>query len=621
MAQLNVTELDFFGIRENLKTYLQSQSEFADYNFDGSGLSVLIDILAYNTHYNATLAHLLANEMFIDSAVKRSSVVSISKSLGYNPRSIRSARVDATITITPPLSYTSSVATISKNIGFRGVGSDGNTYTFYPEDDITATKADGTFTFVVTLVEGVRTNNFFTVTADTESGPFELLNKNVDTSTITCRVQTSSSELEVQTFVQDQNIISLTETTRAFFVEENANGLVEVRFGDNVLGKKLTTGNIVTLDYIVSGGAGANGITTLSAKSVILGSSEIISVSSAASYGGAAAQSTDSIRYIAPKFNATKNRAVTAEDYMALIESQYSNINSITVWGGEDNDPPIYGRVFVSIEPLPNSIITESDKTAIARDILKPRGVVGIQPVFVDPTYLYASFNITSRYLKNNTSVSASVIQNTMREYLASYFVNTTAKVKKNFYYSELLELLNSVSPSIFSTNIEMNLHRAYEPFTGENNRISFTYNTTITPNSVRSNLFTTILPSGKQVTCYLRDSYQEDDSLPGGLDLYDEADVLLSSAVGTIDYRAGKILIPSLYINTVYGSDLYLRIYVKPQGSSPDIIMAPVNEDISYTFAISPFANKSLVLAQDTSTISGSGNYISGTIINIIGT
>ena len=621
MAQLNVTELDFFGIRENLKTYLQSQSEFADYNFDGSGLSVLIDILAYNTHYNATLAHLLANEMFIDSAVKRSSVVSISKSLGYNPRSIRSARVDATITITPPPSYTSSVATISKNIGFRGVGSDGVTYTFYPEDDITATKADGTFTFVTTLVEGVRTNNFFTVTADTQSGPFELLNKNVDTSTITCKVQTSSSELEVQTFVQNQNIVSLTETTRAFFVEENANGLVEVRFGDNVLGKKLTTGNIVTIDYIVSGGAGANGITTLAAKSVILGSGEIISVSSSAAYGGAAAQSTDSIRYIAPKFNATKNRAVTAEDYMALIESQYSNINSITVWGGEDNDPPIYGRVFVSIEPLPNSVITESDKTAIARDILKPRGVVGIQPVFVDPTYLYASFNITASYLKNNTSVSASVIQNTMNEYLASYFVNTTAKVKKNFYYSELLELLNSVSPSIFSTNIEMNLHRAYEPYAGESNRISFTYNTTITPNSVRSNLFTTILPSGKQVTCYLRDSYQEDDSLPGALDLYDDTDVLLSSAVGTIDYRAGKILIPSLYINTVYGSDLYLRIYVKPQGSSPDIIMAPVNEDISYTFAVSPYANKSLVLAQDTSTISGSGNYISGTTINIIGT
>jgi hypothetical protein len=621
MAQLNVTELDFFGIRENLKTYLQSQTEFADYNFDGSGLSVLIDLLAYNTHYNATLAHLLANEMFIDSAVKRSSVVSISKSLGYNPRSIRSARVEATIEITPPPSYTSSVATISKNIGFRGVGSDGVTYTFYPQDDITATKADGTFTFVVTLIEGVRTNNFFTVTADTQSGPFELLNKNVDTSTITCRVQTSSSELEVQTFVQVQNIVSLTETTRAFFVEENANGLVEIRFGDNVLGKKLTTGNIVTIDYLVSGGAGANNITALSAKSVILGSGETISVSSAASYGGAAAQSTDSIRYIAPKFNATKNRAVTAEDYTALIESQYGNINSITVWGGEDNDPPIYGKVFVSIEPLPNSVITESDKTSIARDILKPRGVVGIQPVFVDPSYLYVSFNITARYLKNNTSVSASVIQNTMSEYLTSYFVNTTSKVKKNFYYSELLELLNSVSTSIYATNIEMNLHRAYEPFTGENNRISFAYNTTIAPNSVRSNLFTTILPSGKQVTCYLRDSYTEDDSLPGALDLYDENNLLISTAVGTIDYRTGKILIPSLYINTISGTDLYLRIYIKPQGSSPDIIMAPVNEDISYTYAVTPYANKNLVLAQDTSTISGTGNYISGTTINIIGT
>lgn len=621
MAQLNVTDLDFFGIRQNLKTFLESQSEFSDYNFDGSGLSVLIDLLAYNTHYNATLAHLLSNEMFIDSAVKRSSVVSIAKALGYSPRSIRSARVDATIVITPPPSYTSSMATLSKNVGFTGVGQDGASYTFYPEDDVSATKSDGTFTFITTLVEGIRTTNDFTVTADTVSGPFELLNKNVDTSTITSRIQKSSTELEFDVFVQNQNIVSLTNTSKVFFVEENANGLVEVRFGDDVLGKKLTVGNILTLEYLVSGGAGANGTIGLSSKTPIIGSGETISISANAAYGGAEPQSTDSIRFIAPKFNATKNRAVTADDYTALIESQYGNINSITVWGGEDNDPPIYGKVFVSIEPLPNSVITESDKTAIARDILKPRGVVGIQPVFVDPTYLYVSFNITSRYLKNNTSASAATIKNTMAEYLASYFINTTSKVKRNFYYSELLELLNSASTSIYATNIEMNLHRAYEPYTGENNRISFSYNTTITPNSVRSNLFTTILPSGKEVTCYLRDSYIEDTTLQGALDLYDDADSLLSTAVGTIDYQTGKILIPSLYISGISGSDLYLRIYIKPQGSSPDIIMAPVNEDESYTFAVTPYANKSLVLAQDTSSLIATGNYISGTTINVIGT
>jgi len=620
MAQLRVTELDFFGIRQNLKTFLEGQSEFSDYNFDGSGLSVLIDLLAYNTHYNATLAHLLSNEMFIDSAVKRGSVVSIAKALGYTPRSIKSARIDATIVVTPSPSYTATTLTLSKSVGFSGAGLDGGNYTFYPSEDITAQKINGTFSFTVTLIEGKPTRDTFVVASDTTSGPFELLNNKIDTATITVQVQKSSSELETTTFTKSENILTLDGDSAVFFVEENSLGTNEILFGDGVLGKSLTVGNIVKVDYKVSSGAAANGITGVTANSVITGSTETITISGLRSYGGAEAQTTDSIRFIAPKFNATKNRAVTAEDYTALIESQYGNINSISVWGGEDNDPPIYGKVFIAIEPLPNSVITETDKTSIARDILKPRGVIGIQPVFVDPTYLYVSFNITSRYQKKNTSASAATIEATMRSYLSSYFVNTTSKVKKNFYYSELLELLNSASSSIYSTVIELNLHRAFEPYIGDNNRIVFNYNTSITPNTIKSNTFTTVLASGKTISCYLRDSYIEDTSITGNLDLYDDTDTLVSSAVGSIDYTTGKITIPSLYISSIV-NDLYLRIYVKPQGTSPDIILSPVNEVESYTYATTPLVNNSLVLAQDNSSRVADRNYISGTTINIIGT
>ena len=620
MAQLNVTELDFFGIRDNLKEYLKSQSEFSDYNFDGAGLSVLIDLLAYNTHYNATLAHLLSNEMFIDSAVKRGSVVSIAKSLGYTPRSIRSARIDATVTVTPAPSYTENSLTLNKNVAFTGTGIDGNTYVFYPEEAVTALKSGNSFTFSVRLVEGKKATDTFTVASDTVSGPFTLLNGSVDTSTLECIVQKSATELEYTTFTQSENILGITSESNVFFVEENSTAETEIRFGDNILGKSLTLGNIVNISYMKSAGATANGISSVTSRNIITGTSEIITVAGTPSYGGAAAQSTDSIRFMAPKFNATKNRAVTAEDYSALIESQYGNINSISVWGGEDNDPPVYGKVFVSIEPLPNSIITEADKTAIARDILKPRGVVGIQPIFVDPTYLYVSFNITSRYLKNKTSATADTIRATMQSYLASYFINTTSKVKKNFYYSELLELLNSVSDSIYSTNIEMNLHRAYEPYLGENNKIVLNYGVEITPNSVRSNTFTTVLASGKTVECYLRDSFVEDTAI-STVDLYDAAtNTLLSSSVGTVDYSTGKITFPSLYISSVV-NDLYLRVYVKPVGASPDIILVPVNEDNTYTFATSPTYNSSLVLAQDTSSIVAERNYITGTTINVIGT
>lgn len=619
MAQLNVTELDFFGIRQNLKTYLESQTEFADYNFDGSGLSVLVDLLAYNTHYNATLAHLLANEMFIDSAIKRGSVVSIAKALGYTPRSVKSARIEAVITVVPATGFTGTTLTLSKTVAFSGTGPTGSSYTFYPEKDVTVSKVGNSFTFNVTLIEGKRTTDIFTVGTDTTSGPFELLNGNVDTDTITAQIQKSVSELEYTTFTKSENILSINNTSAVFFVEENSYGSTELRFGDNILGKSLTVGNILTVNYIVSSGAEANGVTSVTARSPITGSSEVISINASTSSGGAAAQTTDSIRFIAPKFNATKNRAVTAEDYTALIESQYGNINSISVWGGEDNDPPIYGKIFISIEPLPNSVVTETDKVAIARDILKPRGVVGIQPIFVDPSYLYVSFNITSRYQTKNTSASASTIETTMRSYLASYFLNTTSKVKKNFYYSELLELLNSVSPAIYSTNIELNLHRAFQPYIGDSNRIQLNYNTSITPNTVRSNNFRTVLASGKLVECYLRDSYVENTEV-GTLDLYDSSNTILSAGVGTIDYTNGKITISSLYISSIV-NDLYLRIYIKPSGASPDIILTPVNENETFSYAITAYANNSLVLAQDTSSTIADGDYITGTTINIIGT
>ena len=557
--------------------------------------------------------------MFIDSAVKRGSVVSIAKSLGYSPRSIRSAKMEASISIVPSPSYTGNTLTLNKTVGFTGTGIDGNPYVFYPEQAITAVKSGNSFTFSVRLVEGKMATDTFVVGSDTTSGPFVLLNKDIDTSTIECSVQTSSSELTTTNFTKSENILDITPTSTVFFVEENSTGQTEIFFGDNVLGASLAQGNIVSFSYMKSSGAAANGIASLSTKSVISGTGETVTVSGARTYGGSAAQSTDSIRFIAPKFNATKNRAVTADDYSALIESQYANINSISVWGGEDNDPPIYGKVFVSIEPLPNSIITETDKVAIARDILKPRGVVGIQPVFVDPSYLYVSFNITSRYQKKNTAATAASIEATMRSYLASYFVNTTSKVKKNFYYSELLELLNSASSSIYSTNIELNLHRAFAPYVGESNRIAFNYNTTISPNTVRSNIFATVLASGKTVNCYLRDSYVE-NTTTGNLDMYDDTDTLLSTGVGTVDYTTGKITIPSLYISSIV-NDLYLRIYIKPQATAPDIILVPVNEIETYTYAITPSANNSLVLAQDTSSIVATGNYISGTTINIIGT
>jgi hypothetical protein len=625
MTQLNVAELDFDAIKQNLKTFLQSQEEFQDYNFDGSALSMLLDILAYNTHYNATLAHLQANEMFIDSAVKRNSVASIAKTLGYTGASRRSARANITLQIDPPSGYTGTSLTLTRDTPFTAKTVK-NTYTFYPKQDyysglVTLETSNTGFSFDVELIEGKRVTNTFVADLSNLSGPFVLPNKNIDISTIRVRVQESSTVVTTTTWNYYEDIMSVDPTTKGFFVEEGPSGLYEIRFGDDILGKKLVTGNIVIVDYIVSSGAAANSIPNFAVSTTFTGSGEskIIYLNEAAT-GGSEQESIDSIRYNAPKFNATKNRAVTVTDYETLITSRFSNINSISVWGGEENVPPIYGKVFIAIQPQPGSIITQADKDIISRDIIRPRSMVSIQPEFVDPIETYISLGVTANFNKTQTTFTSSRIETEIRTVVQNFFTNNLNKLQKNFYYSKLLSAIVGTTKSIFSASVQIEMHKRIPIFLGVSDQYDVRFNSKLQPESVRTTLFNTTI-SGQQYEVYITDGHPSTVGDIGTLVLKKSADdTIISSNVGSVNYDTGVVSISNITIDSLLGDETELRVYVKPFGDAPNILTSDLTSTTeSSTSAVFPYAARNTVLTLDTSAANSVSNVTAGLTITAV--
>lgn len=619
MAELNVSELDFFTIKQNLKTYLNSQTEFTDYNFDGAGLSVLLDLLAYNTHYNATLAHLAANEMFLDSAVKRASVVSIAKSMGYTPRSRTSARAEIDIVITPATSYTSTSLTLERTIPFSAA-LNGKVYTFYPARTYVAQLIDGKFTFYgVELIEGTILSNTFVVDQATLSGPFVIPNQNVDKSTITVRVQESSTNFTTETYQYYDSILDVNATSKVFYVDENPYGLHEVRFGDGVISKQLAIGNAVTISYIISNGAAANYISSFTMGGTLTGSGEVKQLyTTVAANGGSNAENIDSIRLNAPLYNATKNRAVTSNDYSALIKSKFDNVNSVLVWGGEQNDPPVYGKVFVSIDPLPNTVITMTDRDYIVREIIKPRSVVSIQTEFVDPIYHYLTVSATVKYDNTITNTTSGAIQSLVDSAIRTYFSENLNSLEKNFYYTDLIKYIQNVSSAIFSISVELKLHKRFSVYTENDNVFDEVFNAQIKESSFRTSNFVTTIGSA-DVEVYLTDDIGRDSASTQGTIVArrTDTDAIILRNVGSITYSNGRIQIPTIYITSTNND---FRFYVTPEGSSPDILTTDLTRtsDVS-SAAVFALAARNTVLRLDDSSLNTIENIPQGLVVNVL--
>jgi hypothetical protein len=639
MADLRITELDFNDIKNNLKNYLKSQEEFADYDFDGAGLNVLLDVLAYNTHYNAILAHLQANEMFIDTAIKRSSVVSIAKTLGYIPRSSTCARARVNLVVTPTVDTVSTELTLLKSVKFTSAVN-GVTYTFNVEDqdEQTAAKEDGVFTFTnIDLLEGSRITNTFAVTAENVSGPFVIPNNTIDTSTLVVDVQKSSSEpSNITTFTRainslssradDQTIIDLDGDSTVYWLEENTDGNYQVIFGDNIIGKQLEYGNIVILSYIACNGSNANGAREFTLEGTIDGESSVAIEIVNPSASGSFKESIDEIRFNAPKFNATRNRAVTAQDYKALILSQFSRAKSVSVWGGEENVPPIYGKVFITLDPKDGEVITESDKDFISETILRPRSVVSIQHEFVDPDYLYVGFELDIKYNNRVTTLSPSEIETLIRgdniSGVEGYFSINLQSLDKTFIYSQFVDYIKDLLPNVIvGVLAKMRLQRRLDITPNLSTSTTVRFLTKLIPETVRSTNFTTTL-NDIDYDVYIQDFSNTstiDFTGTGTLKLIDSVTKkILIENLGSVNYDTGVVTINNLVITTYFGEASELRINAIPQelgkNISPSVI--PITETSIY--AVSPSPSRNSIITLDDSESDPLSNLTEGLRIHV---
>ena len=628
MATKRITELDFDGIKNNLKLYLQSQEEFSDYDFEASGLAVLIDLLAYNTHYNAVLAHMTANEAFLDSAVKRNSVASIAKTMGYTARSARAARATINLTIIPDTSYTSGSYTLSRNSIFRTT-LNGKTLNFYPSQDYVATRetsngVTGYFFTGIEIIEGLRVQNSEIIEAGSRSGPILMANPDVDTTTVRCRVQESLTDTNVVTYSYADDILNVTSTSEIFYIEEALNGFYQVAFGDGVIGKQPEVGNVIRLDYIATNAAAGNGATTFTAPSNLTGSGETVTLTvTSNSSGGAAQESVDSIRYNAPRFNATKNRAVTANDYKALIIQNNPNVKSVAVWGGEDNDPPIYGKVFISLQPEEGLIITQDDKDGILRDFIEPRQPVAIVAEFVDPEYTYIGMNANISYDAKKTTLTEGQIKTTVNTEIESYFNSVLNKLDSNFYYSKLAARIVNQSPSFVAVNLELKLQKRVAPTYNTALKYTFNFNNKVNPYALYSNYFTAKIGSASYEV-YVADVPNADVKAPsyngqGKLVLKTVSrDIIVDANAGTIDYDTGQVILNNLNIVSLSGSsNVNFVISVQPHESAKDIKTEILSRTTETTAsAVIPTPSRNIILALDQTSADAPNNVFAGVTI-----
>ena len=629
MPQINVTELDFDNIKQNLKTFMQSQAEFSDYNFEGSALSVLLDTLAYNTHYNAVLAHLLANESFLDSAIKRTSVVSLAKNLGYTPRSRRCPVGTLTFTITPSGAYTSSTYTLPRDTVFTS-SLNGTSYTFVPSEAVTATlqNVSGTNKFVFSnlkLKEGKRISNSFLITTNKELDPVIIPNKDVDTSTLRVRVQTSGSNFNIETYVLHNGILDIDESSKVYFLEETIEGLYSITFGDDVIGKKLTAGNVVIVDYINTNGVTANGAKTFTCSATLTGGGEIKAYSGpVAASGGQNKESIDSIKINAPKYNSARERGVTASDYKSLILASNENIQSCSVWGGESNDPPVYGKVFISLDPIAGQVITQQDKDNIVSNIIDTKGSIGILPEFVDPEYTFITLKVSVVYNANATSLTSGQLSSSVSSAISTYFNTELNILNKNFYFTALHTSIKGVSNSIVSINIIPSLQKRIEILDFDRDvNYTFTFNSRVQPRELHSTWFD-YTNNGAENKVKLQDVPDADVVSPeyngfGTVFLQSDSGSKIGD-IGTIDYSTGKITILAMRVSALYGSETAIRVSIRPHDDVNDILTTTLTRTAPVsTAAVIPTPSKNAILALDDTAQSTLTGARTGLEINMI--
>ena len=477
-TNLNVTELDFPEIKENLKNFLKQQTEFTDYDFEGSGLNVLLDVLAYNTHYNAMNAHFALNESFLDSAQIRGNVVTRAKLLGYIPRSVLSPRaaVDLVVNVAGESGTLPTVLDLPRGTKLSSIVA-GEEFQYVVLDTQQATLTGSTYTFNnVSIAEGSIRELKYRVDNTIENQKFQLSDHDADTSTLRVRVQSNEESTSFDIYTKFDTLKNVTSTSKVYYLQENPSGYYEVYFGDGVTGFKPTNDNIVTLDYVVTKGKESNGSNVFSMVDNVGGFSNITLTTVSNAAGGAEQETAESIRFNAPLTFISQNRAVTSDDYAAIIKKNFSNVDSISTWGGEDNDPPDYGQVYIAIKPLLANTLTTAEKTDITGAILKGKNVVSITPEIVDPNFTFLELDVFFKYNPNLTDRSSVELQSVVRDTITDYNFNNLNKFDGVFRHSELTQKIDNSDPAILNSIVRPRMFQNITPSNTAINNFDLTF-------------------------------------------------------------------------------------------------------------------------------------------------
>jgi hypothetical protein len=583
MAQhkLEVSELDFDKIKANLKTFLQSQTQFQDYDFEGSGLSILLDVLSYNTHYLSYIANMSTNEMYLDSADIRKNIVSLAKMLGYTPTSPRAPRAAIGIKLNDA---TGSSVTMQKGIIFTTTV-DTVDYQYVTNEDITITPVDGIYEFKnVTLYEGTLVTFKYTYDVNDTDQKFVIPSNMVDTSTLKVTVQNSNTDTTQAVYSLAGGYNDVASDTKAYFIQEGSSNKYEIYFGDGVTGKKLSDGNIIILEYVITNTVNSNGASKFALSGNVGGFTNVTIITESNSSGGAIGETNESIKFNAPLQYGAQDRAVTATDYETLVKSIYPNALSVSAWGGEDDETPQYGVVNISIKAKSGSTLTDTTKADIVTQ-LKPYNVASVRPVIKDPEITSILVNSNVKYDAKATAKTADTIKANVIDKLITYNASTLQKFDAIFRYSKVTGLIDETDESILSNITTVKIRKNLTPIILTSSKYSIYFRNALY-NPHEGHLAGTggILSStgfkidGNDNECFF------DDDGAGNVRLYymfSGVKSYLNSTQGTIDYGTGAITINSLNIASITNiggaASTIVQLTVTP--NSNDVV--PVRDQI----------------------------------------
>ncbi len=581
-TKLEISELDFDGIKDNLKTFLKQQDEFTDYDFEGAGMSTLLDVLAYNTHYLGYNANMLANEMYLDSADLRSSVVSLAKQVGYTPTS-----ATASSAIVDVLINSASGSTLTMNAGTQFTTTvNGQSYAFVNKEDVSITPIDGVFKFSnLSIFEGSYLNYKYTVSTSDIDQRFVIPNDGVDTSTLRIKVQESSSDSTTQTYKLATGITGLDSTSKVYFLQEIETGRFEVYFGDGVLGKAVSDGNIIIMDYITCNRNAPNGATTFTLSGSIGGFSSATVTTVEGAANGSAKETIKSIKYNAPRDYTAQDRAVTADDYKVLVKTLYANAQAVQVYGGEDAEVPDYGKVYISIKAKSGSNLTVATKASLVQQ-LKSYAVASVTPVIIDPETTFITLTTNFKFNSGATVKDVSSLETNVLSSIINYNSVELNNFTGMFRHSQLTENINNADTSILSNITKVKMYKFITPTLESALKYTLSFNNALfNPHSGHNSTGGGIVSStGFKISGDTTNEHFLDDDGAGNIRVYylsGTTRIYTSATYGTIDYATGQIILTSANITSISNVDgaasTRIRVFATPD--SNDVV--PVRNQV----------------------------------------